>query len=216
MPYQPSDQSASEPSHPGASGALKPAATATARVRSTATTMIRVSWAVRVTPNQLTVTRATTAMIATGFSHPAGAAYAAKVSAIAAQLAVFPTTKPHPAMKPHHGPSSALPYAYVPPDVGCTAASCADDVALPNATTAARARPMSRPEPAALAAGPKAAKTPAPIIEPRPMKTASARPSLRTSPGELTSSTLAPGRERPMSHIPNPGEGDGVMRRTAS
>src|SRR6478735_1133357 len=210
MPYQPSDQSASEPSHPGASGALKPAATATARVRSTATTMIRVSCAVRVTPNQLTVTRATTAMIATGFSHPAGAAYAAMVSAIAAQLAVFPTTKPH------HGPSSALPYAYVPPEVGCTAASCADDVALPNATTAARARPMSRPEPAAPAAGPKAAKTPAPIIEPRPMKTASARPSLRTSPGELTSSTLAPGRERPMSHIPNPGEGDGVMRRTAS
>ena len=29
------------------------------------------------------------------------------VSAIAAQLAVLPTTKPHPARNPHHGPSTA-------------------------------------------------------------------------------------------------------------
>ena len=38
-----------------------------------------------------------------------GAAYAANVSAIAAQLASLPITKHQPAMKPHHGPSSARP-----------------------------------------------------------------------------------------------------------
>src|SRR5688572_1798393 len=111
MPYQPSDQSAAGLSQPGASGAVAPAATATASVSSTTTTMTRVTWAVRVMPNQFTAARAATATIATGRSQPGGAAYAPKVSAIAAQLASLPTTKPQPATKPHHGPSSALPYA---------------------------------------------------------------------------------------------------------
>src|SRR4051794_21125136 len=43
------------------------------------------------------------------------------------------------------------------------------------------ARPISNPEPATSAAGPMAAKTPAPIIEPRPMTTASPKPSRRAS-----------------------------------
>ena len=38
-----------------------------------------------------------------------GSAYAANVIAIAAQEAVFPTTKPPPARKPHHGPSTSRP-----------------------------------------------------------------------------------------------------------
>ena len=105
---------------------------------------------------------------------------------MAAQLAVLPTTKPQPAMNPHQGPSSARPYAYVPPDVGCTAASCADEVALANATTAAIASPISRPVPAASAAGAHTANTPAPIIEPRPMNTASPRPSRRCREGDVT------------------------------
>ncbi len=86
-------------------------------------------------------------------------------------------------MNPHHGPSSARPYAYVPPEVGWAAASCADDVALQNATTAAITSPISSPVPATAAAGAKAENTPAPIIDPRPMKTASASPRRRTSAG---------------------------------
>src|SRR5262249_18761409 len=43
------------------------------------------------------------------------------------------------------------------------------------------ARPMRRPFPAARAAGANAANTPAPIIEPSPITTASAVPSLRAS-----------------------------------
>src|SRR5690606_5848777 len=43
------------------------------------------------------------------------------------------------------------------------------------------ARPRMRPLPAARAAGPNAAKTPAPIIEPRPIVTASKVPSRRAS-----------------------------------
>src|SRR5687767_8014322 len=61
------------------------------------------------------------------------------------------------------------------------AASSADEVALQYATAAAMARPMSSPDPAASAAGPTAANTPAPIIEPRPMTTASPRPRRRAS-----------------------------------
>ncbi|MEY9837851.1 hypothetical protein [Streptacidiphilus sp. EB103A] len=47
------------------------------------------------------------------------------------------------------------------------------------ATTAAPARPSSSPEPAAEAAGAREAKIPAPIIDPRPITTASNTPSLR-------------------------------------
>jgi hypothetical protein len=61
------------------------------------------------------------------------------------------------------------------------AASWADDVALQAATTAASARPISNPPPAASEAGPTAAKIPAPTIAPRPMKTASAVPRRRAS-----------------------------------
>src|SRR5688572_27796299 len=43
------------------------------------------------------------------------------------------------------------------------------------------ARPTSSPDPAASAAGPNAANTPAPIIEPSPMTMASRRPSRRAS-----------------------------------
>src|SRR5688572_12290097 len=61
------------------------------------------------------------------------------------------------------------------------AASSAEDVALQYATAAAIARPTRRPEPAASAAGPNAANTPAPIIEPSPMTTASPSPNRRAS-----------------------------------
>ena len=67
--------------------------------------------AVRVTPKQFTVASATTAATATGTSQPSGAAYAANVMAMAAQLAILPITKLQPATKPHHGPISALAYA---------------------------------------------------------------------------------------------------------
>src|ERR1700734_3612226 len=72
---------------------------------------------------------------------------------------------------------------YVPPDVGYTAASCADAVALQYAIAAAMANPISSPAPAARAAGPNAANTPAPIIDPKPITTASPVPSRRASSG---------------------------------
>src|SRR6266496_3292190 len=90
-------------------------------------------------------------------------------------------TNAHPAAKPHQSPSRSRPYTYVPPDVGYAAASWADEVALQYATTPAITKPSSRALPAARAAGAKAANTPAPIMEPRPMTTASKVPSRRTS-----------------------------------
>src|SRR5688572_3872099 len=98
---------------------------------------------------------------------------------MAAQLASFPATNPQPARKPQIGPRRSRPYTYVPPDSGYNAASCADEIALQNATTAAIPRPSSSPGPAAPAAGPIAANTPAPIIDPRPMTTASVTPRER-------------------------------------
>src|SRR6266496_4080548 len=92
-------------------------------------------------------------------------------------------TNAHPAANPHQSPSRSRPYTYVPPDVGYAAASCADEVALQYATTPAITKPSSRALPAARAAGAKAANTPAPIMEPRPMTTASKVPSRRTSRG---------------------------------
>lgn len=71
--------------------------------------MTFVTRAVRVTPPRFTPTMSRTAAIATARSHPAGAAYAAKVRAIAAQPAILPTMKPHPDVKPHQDPSSAEP-----------------------------------------------------------------------------------------------------------
>jgi hypothetical protein len=49
-------------------------------------------------------------------------------------------------------------------------------MALQNAISAATANPINKPPPAARAAGPNAANTPAPIIEPIPMTTASPVP----------------------------------------
>jgi hypothetical protein len=54
---------------------------------------------------------------------------------------------------------------------------------LQYATTAATPNPTSRPVPAAAAAGANAENTPAPIIEPNPITTASTVPSRRVSPG---------------------------------
>ncbi|GDY64993.1 hypothetical protein SAV14893_043860 [Streptomyces avermitilis] len=50
------------------------------------------------------------------------------------------------------------------------------------ATTAATARPSSSPDPAARAAGPSAAKIPAPTIDPSPTTTASPTPRVRRNP----------------------------------
>lgn len=68
--------------------------------------------AVRVTPRRFDAVSTTTAPAATsrwGHSPPAGTAYAAKAMAMAAHEAVLPTTKPQPATKPHHGPSTSRP-----------------------------------------------------------------------------------------------------------
>src|SRR6266511_2972582 len=59
------------------------------------------------------------------------------------------------------------------------AASCAEEVALQYAISAAIPSPSRRAFPAARAAGPNAANTPAPIIDPSPMTTASPIPSRR-------------------------------------
>lgn len=67
----------------------------------------------------------------------------------------------------------------MPPEAGYTAARRADDIALQYATTAATASPSSSPDPAARAAGPSAAKIPAPSIDPSPTTTASPTPSVR-------------------------------------
>lgn len=54
------------------------------------------------------------------------------------------------------------------------------------ATTAATASPSNRPEPAARAAGARAAKIPAPIMAPSPITTASLSPKLRRSSSVAT------------------------------
>ena len=64
----------------------------------------------RVTPNEFTAASASTASTATGFCQPTGTAYAAKVRAIAAQLAVLPMTKLQPARNPGQSPSRSRPY----------------------------------------------------------------------------------------------------------
>ncbi|BCW35149.1 hypothetical protein StoSoilA2_12050 [Arthrobacter sp. StoSoilA2] len=61
---------------------------------------------------------------------------------------------------------------------------------MQKATKAATTRPISNPDPAAAAAGVKAAKTPAPIIEPKPMRDASKVPRRRAKAGELLTRTL--------------------------
>src|SRR3990167_1771278 len=71
------------------------------------------------------------------------------------------------------------------------AASCADEVALQYATKAAIASPTTRPFPAAFAAGPNAANTPAPIIDPRPIATASKVPRRRARRVGAFSSEIA-------------------------
>ncbi len=71
----------------------------------------RVTVAVRVTPRRLTPVSTSTARAAAARSTHSGpsSAYAAKVSAIVAQDAVLPTTKPQPATNPHHSPSRSRP-----------------------------------------------------------------------------------------------------------
>ena len=112
------------------------------------------------------------------------------MSAIAAQLASLPITKHQPAMNPHHGPELGAAVGVRAAEVGYAAASWADDVALQNATTAAITSPISSPVPATAAAGAKAENTPAPIMDPRPMKTASASPRRRTSAGGVDTCRL--------------------------
>ena len=57
-----------------------------------------------------TAASATTAATATGFCHGVGTAYAENVNAMAAELAVLPTTNDQPARKPGHSPSNCRPY----------------------------------------------------------------------------------------------------------
>ena len=71
--------------------------------------MTRVSPAVRVMPAQLTSGQHDDHRDRDRPLPASGTAYAANVIAIAAQLAVLPTTNPQPARKPHHSPSSSRP-----------------------------------------------------------------------------------------------------------
>ena len=73
-------------------------------------TLTRAIATVRVTPRLLTTASATTAATATGFCHGVGTAYAENVNAMAAELAVLPTTNDQPARKPGHSPSNCRPY----------------------------------------------------------------------------------------------------------
>src|SRR5450830_1727118 len=94
------------------------------------------------------------------------------------------------------------------------AATCAEDVALATATRAATTRPTSRPLPAARAAGPNAANTPAPIIEPSPIITADPVPSLRAS-WFVTAATLAGFAGSPHGDVGHGCDGAGLTRRRA-
>ena len=69
----------------------------------------------------------------------------------------------------------------MPPDSGYSAASRAEETALQYAIAPATASPRRSVDPAARAAGASAANTPAPIIELKPMTTASRSPSRRAS-----------------------------------
>src|SRR3954447_14123322 len=158
-----------------------PATTTPVSVTSATASSTRVIVTVRVNPPRFTAAIISTAAMASTRAW-SGERYAPTVSAIAAQDAVLPTTKPQPARKPQNGPSCLRAYTYVPPDSGWIAASCADDVALQKATIAATPRPINSAVPAASAAGAQAAKTPAPIIEPTPMTIASPTPSWRFNP----------------------------------
>src|SRR5829696_5145719 len=162
-------------------GLDQPAPTTPASVNSAIASSTRVIATVRVKPPRFTAAIISTAPIATARAW-SGQRYAPTVRAIAAHDAVLPTTKPQPAMKPQNGASCRRAYTYVPPDSGWIAANCADDVALQKATIAATPSPINSAVPAASAAGAHAAKTPAPIIEPTPITTASPRPSWRFKP----------------------------------
>ena len=59
-------------------------------------------------PRRFTAVTASTAATATSRAWP-GHRYAPMVSAIAAQLAVLPTTNPQPARNPANGPSRSRP-----------------------------------------------------------------------------------------------------------
>jgi hypothetical protein len=85
----------------------EPATTAARDTPTTASTA-RVTRAVRSTRSTVTTAMARTAPTAAGFGKR-GAAYAPNVSAIAAQLALLPTTNPHPARNPHSSPRRLRP-----------------------------------------------------------------------------------------------------------
>lgn len=91
-------------------GWVKPIVAATANATSAIVTLTRAIATVRVTPRLLTTASATTAATATGFCHGVGTAYAENVNAMAAELAVLPTTNDQPARKPGHSPSNCRPY----------------------------------------------------------------------------------------------------------
>src|SRR5918994_4864800 len=164
-----------------ASSDVQPDTITTASAARATTRRTRVTAAVRLRPPRFTTVIPRIARTATSCCW-SGQRYAPTVNAIAEHDAVLPTTKPHPARWPHPAPRRFRPNTYVPPDSGYSAASWADDVALQNAIAPAITRPISSPVPAASAAGPQTANTPAPTIEPAPTTTASASPRRRCSP----------------------------------
>ena len=168
---------------PGAKGkrldALPPGSPITTTARSEAT---ETTTTTSVTRTDLLIPRAfrpvmrsaaSTAASLPGTAGSAACRYAPNARAVTPGPTVLAVRNIHPAAYPHHGPSIRPPNSYVPPDLGKLEASCADDMALQNATNAARSSAIRSEGPATPAAGAMTAKIPAPRIAASPVATAS-------------------------------------------
>src|SRR5690606_21104573 len=102
----------------------------------------------------------------------------------------------HPAANPAAGFRTRYPYSYVPPANGYAVASWAEERAFAVAATPARRSPARNAGPAIPAAIPVTTKMPAPMIAPKPIPTASRRPSSRRSPGAGESAPVVRPRGR--------------------
>ena len=159
------------------------AATTTARAASTTTTMIRVSRAVRVTPRA--VDRGQRDHGGDGDRPLPGRRDGVGGEGQRHRRAARGLAD-HEAPAGEEPPPRPEPLAAV--DVGAARGRVARRPAAPRRSRCSRPRrrrspsPISSPAPAAAAAGANAANTPAPIIEPSPMTTASVVPSRRARP----------------------------------
>ena len=123
-----------------------------------------------------------------------GTAYAANVSAIAAQDAVLPTTNPQPARNPHHSPGAPARRRTCRRRSG-TARRAGQMRRRCSKRRPGRGQPDQQAGAGRSPPGANAAKTPAPIIEPSPMTTA----SLSRADGPAAPCARHIGRARPRS-----------------